>query len=115
MAIPATARATGRAFWKADWVIGLTVAVIFAVLALAKLGPLVALEGKAYDAALRWSQRAAADDIAIIAIDDASLANIGRWPWSREVHAKMIDYVASGKPKVIAHLALFSEPERDRG
>ena len=33
--------------------------------------------------------------IAIIAIDDQSIANIGRWPWSREVHAEMIDKLAA--------------------
>jgi len=37
------------------------------------------------------------DKIAVVAIDEQSIDNIGRWPWSREVHAKFIDQMSAAK------------------
>lgn len=50
------------------------------------------------------------DDIAIIAIDEASIARFGRFPWSRDLTARAIDIVASAQPKAIALDVLYSEP-----
>jgi serine/threonine-protein kinase len=61
------------------------------------------------------SSRTPSDRIAVIAIDDTSIANIGRWPWSRDVHAKMTDLLAGAKAKVIANTVFFSEPQIDPG
>jgi serine/threonine-protein kinase len=38
------------------------------------------LERNAYDLGVAATTRTASDRIAVIAIDDASLENIGRWP-----------------------------------
>lgn len=50
--------------------------------------------------------------VALIALDDASVREIGRWPWSRELVAemteKLIDYGASS----VAFDVIFSEPEK---
>ncbi len=73
------------------------------------------IERKAYDWGLRASQRIADNNIAIIAIDDESIANIGRWPWSREVHAKMLDMLSTARPKVVGNTVLFLEPQTDPG
>lgn len=50
-------------------------------------------------------------DIVIIAIDEHSLAQLGRWPWSRSVHAELIHQVSQDKPRVIGLDILFSEPD----
>ncbi|HVS27309.1 MAG TPA: CHASE2 domain-containing protein [Burkholderiales bacterium] len=101
------------AFWKADWFLGLIVAI---VLIFASGSDLIqSLERKAYDLAVQASSRSPSDKVAVIAIDDQSIANIGRWPWSREVHAKMIDLLASAKAKVIGNTVFFSEPQIDPG
>jgi len=50
------------------------------------------------------------DDIAIVAIDEASIARFGRFPWSRQVIARTIDAVAAGQPKAIALDVLFTDP-----
>jgi signal transduction histidine kinase/CHASE2 domain-containing sensor protein len=50
------------------------------------------------------------DDIAIVAIDEPSMARFGRFPWSRQVIARTIDTIASAKPKVIAVDVLFTDP-----
>src|SRR6516164_10090585 len=50
------------------------------------------------------------DDIAIVAIDEPSMARFGRFPWSRQVMARTIDAIAADKPKVIAINVLFTDP-----
>ncbi|WP_182343070.1 CHASE2 domain-containing protein [Comamonas koreensis] len=52
------------------------------------------------------------DDIVIVAIDDASLQSVGRWPWSRAVHAQLIARIAAQHPKALGVDVLFSEPDR---
>src|SRR5437763_12031875 len=50
------------------------------------------------------------DDIAIVAIDEASMTRFGRFPWSRLVIARTIDALAATKPKVIALDVLVTDP-----
>src|SRR5215472_13752955 len=50
------------------------------------------------------------DDIAVVAIDEASMARFGRFPWSRHVMARTIDALAMTKPKVIALDVLLTDP-----
>lgn len=73
------------------------------------------LERRFYDLASSASSRQPSERIAIIAIDDQSIANIGRWPWPREVHAELIDQLSAAKAKTVAHTAFFFEPQTDRG
>jgi serine/threonine-protein kinase len=73
------------------------------------------LERRYYDFASTSTSRLPSDRIAIIAIDDQSIANIGRWPWPRDVHAQLIDQLAAAKAKTIAHTVFFLEPQTDRG
>lgn len=87
-------RWTGKAgFWCSDWFLGLVVSV--AILVLQDSGPWRSLELATYDMALRQTERVPSDRIAVIAIDQHSLDNLGRWPWSREVLAEMIDKLAA--------------------
>lgn len=50
------------------------------------------------------------DDVVIVAIDDASMARFGRFPWSRDLTARAIDTISSAQPRVIALDILYSEP-----
>lgn len=100
-------------FWKTDWFLG---AVVTGVMLVAANGDLVrSLERKAYDIGVQASSRNPLDRVAVIAIDDASIANLGRWPWPRDRHAKMTDLLAGGKAKVIANTTFFFEPQIDPG
>jgi serine/threonine-protein kinase len=100
-------------FWKSDWFLGLVAVVL---VFFASGGDLLqSLERKAYDMGVQASSRAPSDKIAVIAIDDTSIANIGRWPWSREVHAKMTDLLAGARAKVIANTVFLFEPQIDPG
>jgi serine/threonine-protein kinase len=48
-------------------------------------------------------------DIVIVSIDDKSISRIGRWPWSREKYAVLIDKVKQAGAKVIAFDIYFQE------
>ncbi|MFZ2302935.1 MAG: serine/threonine-protein kinase [Gallionella sp.] len=100
-------------FWKKDWFVGLLVALVF--MFGANSGLMQSLERKAYDLGVLASSRTPSDKIAVIAIDEQSIANLGRWPWPREIHAKMVDTLAGGHAKVIGHTAFFFEPQVDAG
>jgi CHASE2 domain-containing sensor protein/tRNA A-37 threonylcarbamoyl transferase component Bud32 len=100
-------------FWKTDWFFGLVVALVLLLGSNSDL--LQSLERKAYDMGVRATSRTPLDRIAVIAIDDASIANLGRWPWSREIHAKMTDILAGAKVKVIGNTVFFTEPQVDPG
>ncbi|MBI5437597.1 MAG: CHASE2 domain-containing protein [Nitrosomonadales bacterium] len=100
-------------FWKKDWFVGLLVALVF--LSGANSGLMQSLERKAYDLGVLASSRTPSDKIAVIAIDEQSIANLGRWPWPRAIHAKMVDILAGGHAKVIGHTAFFFEPQVDAG
>jgi len=73
------------------------------------------LERTAYDMGVRSSERSPNSKIAIIAIDDTSIANIGRWPWPRDIHAKMHRILAQGGAKVIGQTTFFIDPQIDPG
>ncbi|HEY8048241.1 MAG TPA: serine/threonine-protein kinase [Ramlibacter sp.] len=101
-------------FWRADWFVGAVVVVVVLLLYLTT-DTIGTLERRFYDFGVTSSARHPSDRIAVIAIDDQSIANIGRWPWSRDVHAEMIDKLASAKAKTIVYSVFFSEPQVDRG
>jgi CHASE2 domain-containing sensor protein len=100
-------------FWKADWFVGLLVALLFLLSTHSDL--MQSLERKAYDVGVRASSRTPSDKIAVIAIDDQSIANLGRWPWPRATQAKMLDLLAAGHAKVVGNTAFFFEPQVDAG
>ena len=49
-------------------------------------------------------------DILIVAIDDPSLSALGKWPWDRDIHARLITKLQQKKPRAIAFDILLSEP-----
>lgn len=102
-----------KGFWKSDWFTGLVVSLLFFILANSTF--LQSLETMAYDWGVKSSNKTPSDKIAIIAIDDESINNIGRWPWSRDLHAEMIAKLNEAGAKVIGYTALFSEAQIDQG
>lgn len=50
-------------------------------------------------------------DVVVVAIDHASIKEMGRWPWSREVTGRLIENLASYGAKVTALDIVFSEPQ----
>ena len=100
-------------FWKADWFLGVLVTLL--VLAAINSDLVQSLERKAYDLGVKAASRTPSDKIAVIAIDKQSIDNIGRWPWPRDVHARMTDILSAAHAKVIANNTFFFEPQIDPG
>lgn len=88
-------------------------ALILLTLALATAvsGVLSRVDNLLYDLGQRVITQPAPDDIVLVAIDESSLSQLGRWPWSRRLHAALIDRLAADGAKVIAFDIVFAEPD----
>lgn len=64
-----------------------------------------------YDYFLDLLDNRISDELVVVAIDDSSLQAMGRWPWSRKVHAQMLDRLTELKARVVGFDVLFSEAE----
>ncbi len=64
-----------------------------------------------YDLGQRLHVQPVPEDIVIVAIDENSLSKLGRWPWSRRLHAALIDRLKADGAKVIALDLVFAEPD----
>ena len=54
---------------------------------------------------------ATAQPAIVIAIDDESLARLGRWPWPRSVHAALLNQLHAAEASVIGLAVMFAEPD----
>ena len=97
-----------------DWLILLAVMLLFAA-GLGWQNGLGRIDQTIYDKLITHSGRPARDDIIIVAIDDYSLAQLGRWPWPRELHARLIDRLTQSRPRRIGLDIILSEPETSPG
>ncbi|MNX40364.1 Alkaline phosphatase synthesis sensor protein PhoR [compost metagenome] len=90
---------------------GLWLTVALAVLAviLGSFNGLGRLDQVLYDRAVMMTGRAADPDIMIVAIDDASIDALGRWPWRRAVHAALLDRLSSAR--AVGLDLIFAEPD----
>ncbi len=73
------------------------------------------LEGKAFDLRLYLRnmirEQPIRDDIVIVAVDEKSIREIGRWPWRRDVMAWLISKISEDRPKAIGVDIILSEEE----
>ncbi|HWP94413.1 MAG TPA: serine/threonine-protein kinase [Gammaproteobacteria bacterium] len=104
-----------KRFWASDWFAGLVYALLFLIANVVAFRAFDAIERAAYDMGVGSVDATPSDRIAVIGIDEKSIANIGRWPWSRELHASMIDKLAAAGAKVVGLTIFFSEPQQDPG
>lgn len=100
--------------------VGFGLALLTGLLALA-LGrvPLIhGVEWKLYDLRMRRTidPAHAPRTIAIVDIDEDSIRDlepvVGRWPWPRAIHARLIDYLAKAPARLIVYDVLFLEHDR---
>lgn len=70
------------------------------------------LDRQVYDTRLRWSPPVAGEEVVIVDVDERSLAEVGRWPWSRSVIGELTDRLAGrGHASVIGFDVLFAETQ----
>lgn len=82
-----------------------------AVAALGAINGLGVVDDLIADRLLRLSKRAVPQDVVIVAIDDPSLAALGRWPWRRELHAELLDHLARAQVSAVGMDLILSEPD----
>jgi CHASE2 domain-containing sensor protein/signal transduction histidine kinase len=95
-----------------EW--ALVAAVSTVAVALLVLGHLtVRADNVVYDLLSQAGVHAPQDDIVIVAIDNRSVQELGRWPWPRVRHAEMLRRLAAYKPRAVAYDVLFVDPDPD--
>lgn len=97
---------------RAEWWIFCT-CMLAAVWWLASPGQLERTNLFMQDLSARLQQSPASPEVVLIAIDERSIAAIGRWPWRRAIHAQLVRHLSEQKPKAIGFDILFSEPDDD--
>jgi len=73
------------------------------------------LEYGLYDISARLRVKPFVAPVSVIAIDEQSIANFGRWPWPRSYIAFMIDLLDSYEAKVIGLDIMYSEKDLNHG
>ncbi len=71
--------------------------------------PVRTLDRLVYDSRLRYQSAPIDESIVIVDIDEKSLAELGRWPWSRSVMASLIERLSPAKALAID--IVFAEKE----
>jgi len=89
---------------------GIALVLIAGLLAIS--GALVSFDNLYYDLGRYLSFKPAPDNIVIVAIDEASLNDIGRWPWSRKLHSELVNKLSAEKARVIGLDVVFTESDR---
>jgi adenylate cyclase len=96
--------------------IGFALTALVLALYLVGIPLLDLLELKTYDMRLLSRPGGAGDaKVTIVAIDEKSLAELGRWPWSRRTLARLVERLDALGARAIALDVFFSEPETDDG
>ena len=86
-----------------DILLGVGLTFFVAALFFVPLDLFDAAHGKLYDLSLKIrGSLLPPPDLTLVAIDDASLAQFGRWPWPRAKIAALIQRLAEARAKAIA-------------
>ena len=76
-------------------------------------GALSRLDLALFDFGKRLVGVAPAPDLVLVEIDEASLSQLGRWPWPRKLHAQLVKQLQEQGAKVLGVDLLLSEPSAD--
>ncbi len=106
----------GKWFKDVLWPLAITLIVVIVV----SCGYLIGfpfweeLELKAFDLRLRArGSIATSEQVSIVAIDEESLEKIGRWPWSRDIMAKLVKEIDSHSPRAVGYDISFFDPQEN--
>ncbi|GEM_PF-631492 len=69
------------------------------------------LDNAIYDMHLNLWPRPPSEDIILVVIDEQSLGELGRWPWPRRFHAKLLDVLKDSK--AVGLDIIFAEPDEN--
>ena len=74
--------------------------------------PVELLRLKAFDGYQVYSERKPSETVTVVNIDEASIAELGQWPWPRDQIADLIYRLRDANAGIIVMPILFSEPDR---
>jgi eukaryotic-like serine/threonine-protein kinase len=98
-----------------DFVLGIFLTLLALFAFFLSWGPLETIEYGLYDLSAGLRVKPATAPVAVIAIDEQSIANLGRWPWPRAHIAAMVDLLQSYNVKVIGLDIIYSEKDFNQG
>jgi len=102
--------------WLVDTLIGLLLTLTVMACAYFQVAFTESLENRLYDLRVKYAPKASlSDQILFVAIDDTSIASVGRWPWPRGVVGQLVRQIAAGGPKVIGLNILYVDPDQNQG
>ncbi len=96
---------------NAPWALGLLLLLCLFVFQSAGLPD--RLELWLYDQAVTTWPAPVSEKVAVVAIDEYSLSQLGRWPWPRKRHAQLIDELYEAGAEAVVIDLLFPEPHAD--
>ncbi|MBP9532802.1 MAG: CHASE2 domain-containing protein, partial [Syntrophaceae bacterium] len=98
-----------------DFILGVVLMLLTLFAFFLSWGPLETLENSLYDLRANLRVTSSKAPVAVIAIDEQSIANLGRWPWPRAHIASMVDLLQSYQVKVIGLDIIYSEKDINQG
>ncbi len=98
-----------------DFILGVVLMLLTLFAFFLSLGPLETLENGLYDLRANLRVTSSKVPVAVIAIDEQSIANLGRWPWPRAHIASMVELLQSYQVKVIGLDIIYSEKDVNQG
>jgi CHASE2 domain-containing sensor protein/nitrogen-specific signal transduction histidine kinase len=72
-------------------------------------GALERIDHFVWDLAQRQVAPQRPEGVVLVAVDPASLAVLGRWPWPRRVHAQLLDQICRAEPRAVVMNIAFNE------
>lgn len=90
------------------WLITIAASVLVAGLTFDRT--LMRIDNAIYDHLLRTRPAMPSEGILLVEIDDNSVRRVGRWPWSRATHARLIKRLQKAEPRAVSYDVLFVEP-----
>ena len=94
-------------------VVGFIVALSVAMMAANSATLSSTLDLRLYDAMLRSARTSPPSDrVAIVAVDDRSLSELGQWPWPRDLIARLVDRIRQSGATAVVLDMLLAEPDR---
>ncbi len=96
--------------WWASW-LALALGCFAITLCISKISAVREVSDRINDSFFRLrNYNTEPSSVVVVVIDDAALAQQGRWPWHRSQLARLIDAISAGRPRGIGLDVLLSEP-----
>lgn len=98
-----------RVFW--EWII--IAMILLSCVGLLAYKPNWPPDRLIYDTLMPLTSPALDSRVVLVTIDNASISAIGRWPWPRDIHTKLLDKLELLSPKSVLYDVIFTEPDPD--